>query len=173
MSMKQCTQCKVEKDFAAFSPKGDGKFASRCKECLAQNRRNNYEKHPKVVLSGYIKQCKTCFMQKSINDFYKNYNCKTFRNECKDCNNSRVDIRRKELRKFSAELKSLPCMDCKISYPYYVMDFDHRDGSTKKYNLSKMRFVSKEKFLEEANKCDVVCSNCHRERSFQRMNKVV
>lgn len=65
-------------------------------------------------------------------------------------------------------MKSVPCMDCKKQYPYYVMDFDHRDGSTKEYNLSQMRFVSKEKFLEEASKCDIVCSNCHRERTYQR-----
>jgi hypothetical protein len=168
MSMKLCTQCKLDKELSDFSSKGNGKVASRCKKCLAQNRRDNYEKHPKVISTSEIKTCKSCLAEKSINDFYKNYNCQTYRNECKDCNNSRTGTRRKELRVFSKELKSVPCMDCKVEYPYYVMDFDHRDGLTKEYNLSDMRFCSKEKFLEEASKCDIVCANCHRERTYNR-----
>ena len=172
MNNKKCTQCLNVKDILAFSPKGKDKFASKCKECKAQNRRDNYIKHSKSPITDGYKECKKCLNSKSVNDFYKNYNCKTFRNECKDCNNSRVDKRRKELREFSAEMKSIPCMDCKIKYPYYVMDFDHRDGTTKKRNLSEMRFVSKEKFLEEANKCDIVCSNCHRIRTHNRKKKL-
>lgn len=27
------------------------------------------------------------------------------------------------------QLKEVPCGDCNIKYPYYVMDFDHRDRS--------------------------------------------
>lgn len=166
--MKICTQCKLQKDFSEFSPKGNGKFASRCKACLAENRRNAYKKQNKI-LEGSTKQCLICLESKSINKFYSNYNCSTHRNECKDCNKLRVDKRRKELRDFSIQLKSVPCMDCNKEYPYYVMDFDHRDSSIKEYNLSQMRFSSKEKFLEEASKCDIVCANCHRERTFQRM----
>jgi len=169
MSMKQCTQCKLDKELLEFSSKGNGKFASKCKVCLAENRRSNYIKHPKIVITTETKKCSRCLAEKSPNDFYKNYNCKTYRNECKKCNNSRVDRKRKELRDFSKELKSIPCMDCKIEYPYYVMDFDHRESSTKEYNLSQMRFCSKEKFLEEAQKCDIVCANCHRIRTYNRM----
>ena len=29
------------------------------------------------------------------------------------------------------EQKSKPCADCKETYPYYVMDFDHREGVEK------------------------------------------
>ena len=166
--MKTCTQCKLEKDTSEFSPKGNGKFASRCKVCLAENRRNTYKKQDKPS-EGNVKQCLICLEIKPLDKFYSNYNCSTHRNECKVCNKLRMDKRRKELREFSAELKSVPCMDCKKQYPYYVMDFDHRDGSTKEYNISQMRFSSKEKFLEEASKCDIVCSNCHRERTYQRM----
>jgi len=169
--MKTCTQCKLQKYFSDFSPKGNGKFASRCKTCLAQNRRTNYVKHSQTPLVSNIKQCQVCLLDKPINEFYKNYNCLTFRNECKACNRLRTEKRRKELREFSAELKDVPCMDCNEKYPYYVMDFDHRDGSTKEYNLSQMRFTSKENFLKEASKCDVVCANCHRERTFNRIKE--
>lgn len=67
----------------------------------------------------------------------------------------------------SRKLKERPCMDCGQSYPHYVMDFDHVRG-TKAANVARMVACSIEKLLKEIDKCDVVCSNCHRKRTFQR-----
>lgn len=68
-------------------------------------------------------------------------------------------------------LKSGPCTDCGVSYPYYVMQFDHVHGK-KKYNLShrSASFGSKE-FMEELAKCELVCANCHAERTHQRITR--
>lgn len=64
------------------------------------------------------------------------------------------------------EAKDKPCMDCGVRYPPYVMDFDHRDPGTKKFNIALVNKISSVKALiEEIAKCDVVCSNCHRERT--------
>jgi hypothetical protein len=73
------------------------------------------------------------------------------------------------LRKLVLTLKKRPCKDCSHEYPWYVMDFDHARGE-KLFNLSEAsaRGFSKRRVLEEAVKCDVVCSNCHRERTFRR-----
>lgn len=77
---------------------------------------------------------------------------------------------RKRLSALLRELKSEPCMDCGVAYPYYVMDFDHRDPETKKYQPNRLTSVASEKkLLDEVAKCDVVCSNCHRERTQQRL----
>lgn len=66
------------------------------------------------------------------------------------------------------ELKSKPCTDCGFSYPEYVMDFDHVLGE-KVANISKLRGSKKWRLLvEELSKCELVCSNCHRERTHQR-----
>lgn len=76
------------------------------------------------------------------------------------------DLKRKRLREWLMNLKSVPCMDCGISYPPFVMDLDHRDPSQKKYNVGGMtKMGSWNKMIEEASKCDVVCSNCHRIRT--------
>ena len=64
------------------------------------------------------------------------------------------------------ERKSVPCMDCGQTYPYYVMDFDHRDPAVKDKNVSQLLSYGWKRFLAEIEKCDVVCSNCHRERTF-------
>lgn len=60
-----------------------------------------------------------------------------------------------------------PCTDCGIKYPYYVMDFDHiRDKS---FGISKMSWRSSLKnIMAEIDKCELVCSNCHRIRTQAR-----
>lgn len=79
--------------------------------------------------------------------------------------------RRKNIREMLNEVKSVPCMDCGIKYQSYVMDFDHVRGE-KKFNLSvASNGVAIEKILEELKKCDIVCSNCHRERTHSRPSR--
>lgn len=77
--------------------------------------------------------------------------------------------RRNLLRDYVRTIKSTtPCTDCGNSCPYYVMDFDHlRD----KENII-VKFVrdnNKAGLENELLKCEVVCSNCHRVRSYQRL----
>ena len=63
-----------------------------------------------------------------------------------------------------------PCMDCKISYPYYMMDFDHVRG-TKHANVAELiNTLSNKRLDAEIAKCEVVCSNCHRARTYLRKN---
>jgi hypothetical protein len=70
------------------------------------------------------------------------------------------------IKGFVNSQKSVPCADCNITYPYYVMDFDHRNPDDKLFNISEMIYSSSfSKIKEEIVKCDVVCSNCHRIRS--------
>lgn len=63
--------------------------------------------------------------------------------------------------------KSKPCADCKISYPPYIMDLDHLDPSIKEFKISTMRRrrMAFDKIIAEIEKCEVVCANCHRERT--------
>ena len=80
-----------------------------------------------------------------------------------------VRKRELELREFIKELKAQPCTDCGNSYPYYVMDFDHSVGEkTMVVSLMAHRGWSKERILEEVDKCELVCANCHRERTHRR-----
>jgi hypothetical protein len=74
---------------------------------------------------------------------------------------------RAEKREYIKACKAKPCMDCGIEYPPYVMDFDHRDRSTKKFNIAVAadNNVSWDNLKTEIAKCDLVCSNCHRERT--------
>jgi hypothetical protein len=71
------------------------------------------------------------------------------------------------------ELKSKPCTDCGKTYHWYVMDFDHVRGE-KKGGVSALLQSGKSlsKLLEEVAKCDLLCSNCHRIRTWNRLDDV-
>lgn len=78
--------------------------------------------------------------------------------------------RDKQLDELINTAKSKPCADCGVEYPPYVMDFDHLDGETKILGICEMRRhrMAFEKITAEIAKCEVVCANCHRERTNQR-----
>lgn len=81
----------------------------------------------------------------------------------------RSQKRREEIRDIIREFKQeKPCVDCGIVYPYYVMDFDHI-GDNKIEDVSKMaKWFPLEEIIAEIKKCEIVCSNCHRERTHSR-----
>jgi hypothetical protein len=90
-------------------------------------------------------------------------------------NGRQVSINRKRRHDRYAEiqtLKSEPCTDCGKSFPYYVMDFDHRNPSTKFRDIADMikRMNAWETVLAEIAKCDLVCACCHRLRTYHGNN---
>lgn len=76
---------------------------------------------------------------------------------------------RNKVRKYLQEYKSQKCCaDCGENYPYWMLEFDHlRD---KEFTIGKFssKTVDIEKIKIEIEKCEVVCSNCHRNRTFNR-----
>lgn len=60
--------------------------------------------------------------------------------------------------------ESEPCLDCNFYYPATCMDFDHVRGRKIK-DVGKMMNCGAEKVQKEIEKCDLVCSNCHRIRT--------
>lgn len=79
---------------------------------------------------------------------------------------------RDKSKAFIDSFKKRPCVDCGGYYPPYVMDFDHVRGN-KKFNLSHYFKGEKTKLINEMIKCQVICSNCHRIRTYNRRLKNV
>jgi hypothetical protein len=73
-----------------------------------------------------------------------------------------------ELSEWVNSLKDKPCMDCGGSFPAVCMDYDHRPGEKKKALIAWMvsNRYSRKAILEEIAKCDLVCANCHRVRTW-------
>lgn len=77
---------------------------------------------------------------------------------------------------FLRQMKSQPCADCGGRFDPVCMDFDHRPGEVKLFNLGSTGKNSRgqsrpndiERLRAEIAKCDVVCANCHRVRTFRK-----
>lgn len=80
----------------------------------------------------------------------------------------RAKKRSESVRRWLKDQKTgVPCADCGEVYPHYVMDYDHLGD--KEFEISdRPGGRSKERLLAEIAKCELVCANCHRERSHQR-----
>ena len=77
--------------------------------------------------------------------------------------------RKKEIAEMLANIKEKSgCVDCGGKFPYYLLDFDHIRG-VKVNSISRMLDRhSLEDILKEIDKCEIVCANCHRSRTFHR-----
>lgn len=124
----------------------------------------------------------TCKAEKDIEDFNKKGNgrqsyCKKCQKEYKDSHylqNKAAYIeksmkRRKEMQQFVWEiLCRSECKDCCNDNPI-LLDFDHVRGEKfAEVTVMAKYGYSKKAILEEIAKCEIVCANCHRIRTYNR-----
>ena len=133
----------------------------RCARCRLTKPFSDFGRKYGSVFQPYCRSCQAAYKQEHYAKHREKYICQARQ-------------RRIALRKEIRALKSRPCADCGVSYPYYVMDFDHREGETKISDMNGLvvkRGCSMKVLRAEIAKCDLVCANCHRERSYQRNRK--
>lgn len=115
------------------------------------------------------KKCPKCGKTKPASAFYKRGDY--LMSYCKLCQRAHSNTVKRDLRArlkaLVQEAKSKPCSDCGEQHPFWAMDFDHRDRSTKSFNISaaSSKCPSEARLLEELAKCDLVCALCHRYRT--------
>jgi len=105
--------------------------------------------------------CLKCRRKKSKNQYKNN----------KQIYAARAPRRRAASRAFIQKLKSESCSDCGQKFHYCQMDFDHRDPTQKKLPISRMSLMGLESIKKEIAKCDLVCANCHRDRTQRQVTK--
>lgn len=134
-----------------------------------------------------VKICTSCDEEKPLEEFYKSKRGKQGRHaRCKRCYSLSYDqnyyalnkltvlernkISHKKRLKWYTELKKdKPCVDCKQVFHPAAMQFDHLPGFEKVNHISAI--WSRAKILEEIQKCDLVCANCHAVRTYERFSK--
>lgn len=83
--------------------------------------------------------------------------------------NQRLSHRNWRLRVAKEYKAGRVCMDCGGSFHHSAMDFDHRPGEAKLFDISSKSCCAWPKLVAEVAKCDLVCSNCHRVRTWVRL----
>jgi len=83
---------------------------------------------------------------------------------------TRLDQSRARIRKLVQDYKqNKGCADCKENYPYWILEFDHTSND----KIAGINTMVRERYpldviKKEMEKCEVVCSNCHKNRTWQR-----
>lgn len=182
--MITCKQCNIAKPIECFynEPNNKDGVKHKCKTCCLNNSKNIYTKmtrrkklHPKQQI------CICCDVNKTSGQFFIDNRKKNgLDSYCKLCRNTYNKKQRtkhmKKRRMHSYNKRKLyaeyldqlktnrPCADCGRIFPSCSMDFDHIKGH-KKFSIGSGRSMSKKKVLQEINKCELVCANCHRVRT--------
>lgn len=115
------------------------------------------------------RKCKICGIQLiGMQKMYCSNNCKSrghYKNSIQG--NSMHRQKRVSLERKIFFIKQLGggCSNCGYNKNLSAMEFHHKDPSTKDFPLDARRFGNNSmKTLEiEVNKCELLCSNCHRE----------
>lgn len=150
-----------------------------------EDRYLGWERIRTVWYNRIMRQCGSCQKEKPLTEFNKKG--KWYQSRCRDCQKewykSYYDKSPKERKRLAENnkrqkqkikdyvdsvKKDQPCADCGVKYPPYVMDFDHLNDKT--MNVAEMRLRrGLESVKEEIKKCELVCANCHRIRTHDRM----
>jgi len=146
-TLKVCGKCKaakMEEEFS-FRNKSKGLRANTCKLCHSFYSKQWFHKNKKRHQESSAKSGKKWRLKKKM-----------------------------EAQVIVNTIKSGPCIDCKGQFKTWQMQFDHRVGTTKRFNVAHgvhwayNRKFSIEVILEEIEKCDLVCANCHANRTYRR-----
>jgi len=122
------------------------------------------------IKEKFRKKSRTCIdCRNAYNVAYREANKEKIREYKKKYNKKRRDAFRDFMKKIKEDAQ---CKDCEWTFKYYQLQFDHLPEHEKKFTISTHESwykVTKE-LLEEISKCEVVCANCHAERTWIRMN---
>lgn len=134
-----------------------------------------------------MKTCASCGKEKPLEEYTWKLKPKGIRHSsCRDCMRLYVQqhyknnidyyvkkarrrnklVREETHRRIFEYFSSHPCVDCGETDPV-VLEFDHIESKNKDAAVSTMVSTLKswERILEEIEKCEVRCANCHRRRT--------
>jgi hypothetical protein len=129
-----------------------------CTGCLRELPMSEFGIKNKVT-GRRNRRCRACVAAASRAHYYRNRDAYLARNR-----------RAKKTRSKKQNLRLLylsthPCVDCGESDPV-LLDFDHRDGSTKIAPVARLIWERRWDLVwDEIAKCDVRCVRCHRRKT--------
>jgi len=132
-----------------------------CSKCKQTKPLTEFNKHKRGVHSW----CKACVRERS-REWYKE-------------KNEIIKAKRKtyiqERKKWYDEYKqTLKCSKCGEDHPA-CLEFHHTNPKEKDFGISEafgQLNLSKEEILKEINKCEVLCSNCHKKFHYEKLKTV-
>lgn len=138
----------------------------QCSKCKESKAISEFTKN-KTKIDGLNHNCREC--QRTYNREHYKQNKKYYISKAQKSDKKQRELLEKQIN----QIKSKPCTDCKNSFPPEAMDFDHVRGKKLFEIAQKMRVWDLNKILKEIDKCELVCSNCHRIRTKKRLGGIL
>lgn len=112
--------------------------------------------------NGHQAWCTSCFRA------YDKERYKTIDKDRKNANAKKIRDRQRNLLKSIKETRG--CVDCGNA-DHRVLDFDHVKGTKYKDLSAMVGMYTDQKLLDEVDKCEVRCANCHRIKTYERRER--
>lgn len=128
----------------------------QCNKCGLKKPYDEFHKRS-TIKSGYQPICKVC---RKILDKKLKSNPK-LKLKQKECNKNRKLMNRQNIFDYMKDKKCYNCNESHIA----CLQFDHRDGVQKRFNVADATSYGWSTILKEIEKCDILCANCHHKRT--------
>lgn len=163
-------------------PKSFGNNKGCIANCWSCSSLLSFENVGSIPTAPMTKVCSKCKEEKSVDEFHRRRD--KWQPYCKSCKkendaeyrlaNMDYFIRKKKLQKIAFrrwyfKLKSGPCSDCGNTFHPVAMQWDHLPEFEKSSGIATLyQHCNRTAILEEIQKCDLLCSNCHAIRTWER-----
>lgn len=101
------------------------------------------------------------------------YGFRTNRWRCRKCEYSAMKKRRYKVKALLKEKHGNRCSRCGYNKCMKALSFHHLDRATKSFGVSGTTVLSLDRMLAEADKCVLLCMNCHMEVEEEIYNRSV
>jgi len=131
-----------------------------CRKCKKDKDVSGFHKESRKE-SGYATACKSC--KKEIDKV----SYERRKDKIAEQKKVKIDIFRQEYKTLKDGKCCAKCGETKL----YMLDFHHKDSEDKSFNIGEeaWRTLSIKKVKDEIKKCEILCSNHHRE--FHHLNR--
>lgn len=160
-------------------------------EFLLAKQNPSWQTRVMATAGPKTKVCGRCRKRRRIAKFHRRCGG-GYQSYCRDCDSAYRKERRQKSEKYRANnwrasvnarrvlldeictlKESRPCTDCKKKHPHWRMQFDHVRG-TKVRNVSDFaNRGARDLAYKEIKKCELVCANCHADRTHTRKQHAV
>ena len=165
---KRCADCKTNKLLSCFPTRKHTKTGrgSYCYPCIARQTKQHRETHVEAYRAAYRRYAAAHRKDLALKQKQRRL---ADPDKYAEQRNKARNKRTKRYQEIIKRAKNIPCADCGMHYPSYVMDLDHVRGKKEfPVGIAAGKQVSFNRLVAEIAKCEVVCSNCHRERTHSR-----
>lgn len=115
-----------------------------------------------------MRKCGLCEEIKPVSEFTKNSRSGYLHSYCKPCATKKGRREKQKFKKDCVAYKGGKCIRCGYNKCPAALEFHHRNPEEKEFSLRDVggTIALTDRVKAELDKCDLLCSNCHKEEHY-------